>query len=542
MDIPSPCPQQHKFLAHLFLALASAGLFVLPDYIYPMLADSGVVLFRPYTFAALFVISFLLLATRSRLAVFGFLALFFLLQLGQFMHIAYFGTSFAPHEIRLLFTEMAEVNKSVSGVMGLMIPAVLVVLTSYAGLLLLFGFSRPYRMHFRLASVSLIFLIGALMVTAYTRVGSQRFYPNPKTNSIENALLAFSFFLARDLPAHFFDHSATHWKPYLLEKTGRPVQANIIVVMGESLSSTHMSLLGYGRETTPLLETMREDGNFVYKPGISSGVATKVSLPMFFNVTREATNPGHIFKQETNLVKIARDQGFLTHYYSAQTSNLATFSGIDYADNALTSESMEKALKLKHDDALLDIVRKLDLGRPNFIVLHQRNSHSPFDHNYPPAYNYYHSDPDQKTNNYRIDTYDNSIRFTDHWLYTLINDLRSRSRLPVYVLFTSDHGQMMGENGQFGHGKLTAGVARVPFIFYAYQGDTAWVGKARKLVNPTHYEIGKLLAEMLGMHIRNDNEQAGVYYLNGIDLDGKEGYLLVKKNGTKWSLHEPRPI
>lgn len=529
-----------KILAHPLLALAAACLLILPDYLYALVADNGPVLFRPYTLAVLFVISFLLLALRNRLAVYGLLGFFFLLQLGQLLHMAYFGTSFAPHEIRLLFTELAEVNESLAGVLGLVFPPLLIVLASYAALLLLFRFSNPYRLHFSLAALPLVLLLLVLPVRAYTSNASQKFYPNPKTYTLENALQAFSFFLVRDLPGHFLQNNEMHWKPYTPEKSVAPVKANIIIVMGESLTSAHMSLFGYGRETTPLLETLREDKGFIYRQGIAAGIATKVTLPMFYNMTREPGNLRQVFRQESNLIKMAKEQGFLTHYYSAQTANLSTFSGIEYADKSVTAENIERDIETRHDEVLLDIIKRVDLNRPNFIVLHQRNSHSPYDRNYPPQYDFFKASGERKTNQYRIDTYDNSVRYTDHLLYSLIDDLKSRSKLPVYILFTSDHGEMLGEEGgQFGHGKLTEEVARVPFIFYAHNGEAARVNAARQLVNPTHYEMGKLIAGLLGYRVDNPNEEAGVYYLNGTDLSGSEGYMLVSKSGADWKLAEP---
>lgn len=530
-----------NLLAHLLLALTAACLLILPDYLYAFVAGNGPILFRPYTLAVLFVISCLLLALRNRLAVYGLLGFFFLLQLGQLLHIAYFGTSFAPHEIRLLFAELAEINESVGGVLGLMLPPMLIVLASYAGLGLLFRFSGPYRLHFPLAALPLVLLLLVLPMRAYTSNESQRFYPNPGTYTLENALQAFSFFLVRDLPGHLFHpHSDMHWQAYAPEKIGQPVRANIVVVMGESLTPAHMSLFGYGRRTTPLLESLHNDRDFIYRQGIAAGVATKVSLPMFFNMAREPGNLAHVFRQESNLIKMARDQGFSTHYYSAQTANLLTFSGIEYADDSLTAENIGRVLESRHDEVLLDIMKRVDLGHPNLIVLHQRNSHSPYDSDYPPEYDFYKSDAERKTNQYRVDTYDNSVRFTDHLLYSLISDLKSRSKLPVYVLFTSDHGEMLGEQGgQFGHAKLTAEVARVPFIFYAYHGEAARVNEARQLTNPTHYEMGKLIAGLLGYRVNNPNERAGAYYLNGTDLSGSEGFRRVSKTGSDWKLTEP---
>ena len=74
---------------------------------------------------------------------------------------------------------------------------------------------------------------------------------------------------------------------------------------------------------------------------------------MFFNMTREPGNLAHVFRQESNLVKMAMAQGFQTHYYSAQTANLATFSGIEYANDSLTAENYGRTLETRHDAVLL---------------------------------------------------------------------------------------------------------------------------------------------------------------------------------------------
>lgn len=529
-----------KILAHALFALVAACLLIVPDYLYALVADKGPILFRPNTLAGLFIVSFLLLALRSRLAVYGLLGLFFLLQLSQLLHIAYFGTSFAPHEIRMLFDDLGEVNESLAGVQGLVLPPLLIMLASYAALGMLFRFSAPHRLHVSLAAWPLVLVLLILPVSAFSSNQSQRFYPNPKTYTLENALRSFSFFLARDLPSHLGSPNEQHWKPYTPEKSGPAVRANIIVIMGESLTPAHMSLFGYGRDTTPLLDRLRDNPDFIYQPGIAAGTATKVSLPMFYNVTREPGNLRHIFRQESNLIKLARAEGFLTHYYSTQTANLSTFSGIEYAEKSLTAEGFGPDLEGRRDEALLDLLKRVDLSRPNFIVLHQRNSHSPYDKNYPAEYAVFNT-AQADANTYRVDTYDNSVRYTDYLLTKLINDLKARSSLPVYVLFTSDHGEMLGEKGgQFGHGMLTEEVARVPFIFYAHNGDAARIDAARKLVNPTHYEMGKLIAGLLGYRIDNPNEQVGVYYLNGTDLTGSEGYRQVTKSGKAWQLTDPQ--
>jgi glucan phosphoethanolaminetransferase (alkaline phosphatase superfamily) len=532
-------PPPRKLLAHLSLSLAAACLLVLPDYLYAFVSGGSPVLFRPATLAVLFVISFLLLALRSRGVLYGLIAFFFLLQLGQLMHLAYYGTSFTSHEIILLFTEFGEVTQSMSGVLGLLIPPALIVIVCFAALAILIRISAPYRLHLPVAVLPLFLLLLILPVQAYTSVRSQRFFPDPNTYSLENAFKSFSYFIGNELPGVLAGKQAKLWLPYTVEKTAAPVRANIVIIMGESLTPAHMSLFGYARETTPKLESLRSEG-LVFKPGIASGVATKVSLPMFFNVAREPGRSTHIVNQESNLIRMAKEQGFATHFYSVQGAELGTFTGLQHADDALTEDNLAPGFAVRHDEALLDVLKQVNLSRPNFIVLHQRGSHSPYDRNYPPQFALY-GKPGTDTNQRRIDTYDNSVRYTDYFVHEVISYLKSHSNLPVYVLFTSDHGEALGErNGQFGHGMLTREEALVPFIFYAHHGDAAQMAKARLLENPTHYEMGGLIAGLLGYQIENPNVEAGIYYLNGTDLTGNAGFRLVDKTKQDWELKKPR--
>ncbi len=78
--------------------------------------------------------------------------------------------------------------------------------------------------------------------------------------------------------------------------------------------------------------------------------------------------------------------------------------------------------------------------------------------------------------------------------------------------------------------------AGVPLFFSPPHGEAAQLEAARRLINPTHYEMGKLIAGLLGYRVDNPNERAGAYYLNGTDLSGSEGYLPVNKAGARWEL------
>jgi glucan phosphoethanolaminetransferase (alkaline phosphatase superfamily) len=238
---------------------------------------------------------------------------------------------------------------------------------------------------------------------------------------------------------------------------------------------------------------------------------------------------------------MAREQGLKTHFLSVQTSNLTTYAGVEFADHYVTQEDILPLYTEKKDDALLTLLAGIDLAASNFIVLHQRNSHSPYDKSYPASFaKYPGSASDFRT--HMVNTFDNSVRYTDHILHEVIQQLRQRSAGPTYFFFTADHGEMLGEKGKFGHSLLEPEVASVPFLFYALRGDPEVVKRMRSLVVPTHYKIAKQIAGLLGYGFHNPNEVPGVYYVNGPDLDMSDVYMVVDKPAGREQDWKARPF
>jgi lipid A ethanolaminephosphotransferase len=51
-----------------------------------------------------------------------------------------------------------------------------------------------------------------------------------------------------------------------------------------------------------------------------------------------------------------------------------------------------------------------------------------------------------------VNAYDNTIRYTDYLLDSLISTLRAMSSWKSAMIFISDHGESLGENKMFMHG------------------------------------------------------------------------------------------
>lgn len=514
-----------RWLAHGAGALALAALLLAADHIYGAFNTSYKTAFNGEAYAFVVVFGFFLLAVRSARVYWGMLALLGLLELAQFIYFAYFGSLIPPHIVGMLFAEWDEVRDSLLAVLPYLAAPLLIVGGCVGAAGAIRPLLGPRRITLPFAVVVPLTMLAIGPVAAFTHAWKvQSFYPDPRAYSLKNTWQAVSWQIGGELPARLGLRerpSVAEYLPYEAVSLGVPAPLNVVVVMGESLTSAHMGLFGYERETTPFLDELKSDPAFVYRSGLSAGIATKVTLPLFFNIQREPDNVRHMAAYETNLFRLAREHGFATHFYSVQTSNLTTYSGAEFADHYVTQDDIADLYAERRDEALLTFLEKADLTRPSLVVLHMRNSHSPYDRNYPAAFARYPTQG-QDRHNYTVNSYDNSVLYTDHFLSRVVETLKARSPLPTVLMVTSDHGEMMGERGKYGHTQLEPEVARVPFLFLAMNGAPG-LDLAQAMREPTHYEMGLLLARLLGYEIVNPNAVPGVFFINGMHLDGSGG-------------------
>lgn len=526
-DGPSP-GLAGRLAIHLAATFAVAFLLLLPDLLYGLVNEAYRTRWSADEYGALVVVSFFLVVLRRGWLLGIALAFLGLLQLSQLLHFAYFGTLIAPHEVGLFFEEQDEIWESLIGVAPYMAWPVAFLALAYTGVALVWRAAHRRALNLVCPAAILIAMLAIMPVKAHSISKPQKFYPDPKSGSLKNTYYAVSFYFGRTLPERLAGKDAKAYLPYALEALPAPGPINVVVVLGESLGRSHMGLFGYARDTTPNLSALKADANFVYLPAVSGGISTKASVPLFFNVQREPDNVQHMYRYETNLLKMARERGMATHFVSAQTSHLTTYSGSEHADHYMTKENLERAYGTSRDEVLVKEFEKIDLTRPNFVVLHQRTSHSPYQNDYPAEFEHFPSKGLAK-HEFIVNTYDNSVRYTDHIVGEVIRIARAKATLPTYVFFTPDHGELIGVDGKYGHTMLDPRVAEVPFVFYAVNGAAGIVERVRGLGEPTHYEIGKTIAAVLGYRVINPNEVPGAYFVNGVNLDGSGGHMVVSK-------------
>ncbi len=87
-------------------------------------------------------------------------------------------------------------------------------------------------------------------------------------------------------------------------------------------------------------------------------------------------------------------------------------------------------------------------------------------------------------------------------------------------MITGDHGQLLGEQGRWGHNDLQPQVAEVPVLIIARDAppDALQALSAQQWIS--HYELGVWLAERLGSRVINPNQQTGEHFVQGKQLFG----------------------
>ena len=522
------------------LAAVVTGLFILPDSLFKLYAPDYRVTFESNLVVAFYLLTWIALASRSNYVIIGLVLFFGLLQLAQFYHFAYFGTLISPHAVESLFSEIGEITESLFAETTMVIVPLVIMLAVYGAIFWILNKFGKFRQTIPFFGVVLLLVLALGPLRAFEKYDShpQEFYGNPRHYSIANTYSAVSFFVGSSLASIIEGRALAEYQRYIVSDIGFSGPMNIVIVMGESANPDHMHVPGYDRDTTPNLSQLSGNVNFVAKEAIASGINTKVAIPTFFNLKHEPDNIQHLLKQDANLMALAKQRGMITHFVSTQkTSNLA-FLGDGHIDHFFDKEDDVAAVENKHDELLVEKLQQIDLAQANFIVLHQRGSHSPYGSFQPEDFTLADADVNDPHTR-RINTYDNSIFYTDHVLARIIDVVQSRSELPAYIIFVSDHGQLLGENGKYGHNALEPGVAKTPFLFYSINGDSKFVESANDFWYPTHYEIGHLIAGMLGYKVSNPNATDGQFYVNGLHMDGSAGHMLVlKENGEtpQWQI------
>ena len=249
----------------------------------------------------------------------------------------------------------------------------------------------------------------------------------------------------------------------------------VVFIIGESLRASSMQVNGYERATTPLL---CKEENAVSMSNIYSDYnLTHLSIPHFMTRSDEK-HPDRAYN-ERSFISLMKRAGYSTAWLANQES-IKSFvyfikecDRVKYVSSGKVSYIYEKWL----DTDLLPYYDE-ELQRPaahKLIILHTVGSHWYYNTHFTDEYEKYKPITDSKilsSNTFEQirNSYDNSIVFSDYFWNQVINRLRNRNAVLIYL---SDHGECMGEDGHFIHGSVDNEPQHLPGCFIWYSDEYA---------------------------------------------------------------------
>ncbi|WP_207780157.1 phosphoethanolamine transferase [Pokkaliibacter plantistimulans] len=231
-----------------------------------------------------------------------------------------------------------------------------------------------------------------------------------------------------------------------------------VFVVGETGRADHFGLNGYERNTTPLLA---KQDVFNFTQFTSCGTATAVSVPCMFSLLDREHYDDRKAKSQQGLLDVLNHAGYAVLWRDNNSGCKGACDRVSYEDMSKAAVAEDCNSEECFDQVLLHNIDAV-LPRPNgdmFVVLHQHGSHGPdYYHRYPQDMAFY--QPECKTNQLQdcsqeslINTYDNTIRYTDYFLNNVIEWLKQRSdQYNTAMLYVADHGESLGENHVYLHG------------------------------------------------------------------------------------------
>jgi heptose-I-phosphate ethanolaminephosphotransferase len=222
-----------------------------------------------------------------------------------------------------------------------------------------------------------------------------------------------------------------------------------VLVIGESSRPDHWGLYGYPRNTTPRLA--RERNLVVFEDAVTQAALTSVSVPLI--LTRGSITSDKQFLTERSIISAYREAGFFTSWLSTQQRDHWTGAVNRYSGEAHRHFFEER----RHDGVLARTLTNVLGAQPDdtkqFVVIHTQGSHFVFADRYPEAKAVFPAKgPGMTRREHLVNTYDNSIVYTDFVLAELIQRLAAL-KSPAALLYISDHGENLedDERNIFGH-------------------------------------------------------------------------------------------
>ncbi|AXM03978.1 phosphoethanolamine transferase EptA [Escherichia fergusonii] len=363
-----------------------------------------------------------------------------------------------------------------------------------------------------LVSVLIILLIAALFYKDYAslfRNNKELVKSLSPSNSIVASWSWYSHQRLAHLPLVRIGEDA-HRTP--LMQQGERKNLTILIV-GETSRAENFSLNGYPRDTNPRLAK----DNVVYFPNTAScGTATAVSVPCMFSDMPRKHYDEELAQHQEGLLDVIQRAGINVLWNdndggckgACDRVPHQNMTALNLPGQCINGECYDEVLF----HGLEDYINNLQ--GDGVIVLHTIGSHGPtYFNRYPPQFRKF--TPTCDTNEIQtcsqeqlVNTYDNTLVYVDYIVDKAINLLKAhQDKFTTSLVYLSDHGESLGDNGVYLHG-LPYAIApdvqkQVPMLLWLSEDYQKRYGVdqscLQKQAATQHYSQDNLFSTMLGL-------------------------------------------
>ncbi len=257
-------------------------------------------------------------------------------------------------------------------------------------------------------------------------------------------------------------------------------QNNIVLIIDESVRGDHLSLNGYERSTTPYLKELADEKLLINWGLAVSGSTCSISsynlLITGMSINQLPDLDGKRWGMPS-IFQFAKAMKYKTHFFDGQRSIFwgGTPNDLEYIDLVVGVNSFQYdydtdfRIAEKTNEILLNSVG-------NFIVIFKRGLHTPFNTNFPITSEIWKpsiSDSDfpasSELQSSFLNAFDNSLSYNLDTFFRKLNTGIDYKNNKNIILYTSDHGQTLGENGaRYSHCQESKNEVKVPLFMLGY--------------------------------------------------------------------------
>lgn len=251
-----------------------------------------------------------------------------------------------------------------------------------------------------------------------------------------------------------------------------------VLIIGETARFANFHINGYNRDTTPNLDTIKNLLSFtdVY----ATANLTSISVPML--ITRATPQDRSPQNKEKTILDAFKEAGYYTAWFANQNSEYPFINRLRKNVNLFKANQFDVNIRGYYDEEVIPkfetVLKKKE--KKKFIVIHSLGSHFRYTNRYPKEFEKFspvmaefgYNDYNLKNKKEIVNSYDNSIYYTDFFLSQIIESLKQTNKKAV-LLYVSDHGENLYDDDKtIGHGtsKPTKYEYHIPyFIWYSKQ-------------------------------------------------------------------------